>query len=1018
MPLCSCRHTSLRSSLLGAGLRLARLHRPRLLPPGVGSPARPGRSLNSCYTLLRACALFVAAVIAFAVSPAVEKGPFVGALLLGGFFGSVTYATYDLTSLATVRGCPALVAAVDITLDCILTSVERRWVTSSPHAAEVEPSTPGSIAAFIDLVRLRNSPAPDRVGTWEVPCFPRETPSTLLYDANGASNRIAPIDVRQGSRTCAFSHLLLEALAMLTSILSDLRFALRSMARRPLLSLILILILGVGLGANVAMFSVVDSVLLEPLPYPDADRLVWMWSRTPSGQNNTVAALDYMDYRERNTTLESLAAYSTWPERYVITGGDEPEVLVGAAASSNLFRTLGVEPVIGRGLLPEDEDPTSGNPVVLGYGLWQRRFGGDPGILGQTISLEGDVYEVVGVMPAGFAFPSWAELWRPMRMNERLAQGRGNNNFLVLGRLRSGVTIEQAESELISIATGIAEEFPDFKQDWSVALVPLRDVFVGSVRGVLWILLGAVALVLLVACANVAALLLARATAREGEVAVRLALGASRRRVVRQLLTESVVTAFVGGVLGLGVAYGAIEGLPTIGGESLALLAGVDLDGTALVFMLVVTLATGLLFGLVPAIRAPQLQLVDALKEGHRGMRGSGGLRLQSGLVVGQVALSLVLLISSGLLIRSFLRLQQEELGFRPRGVLTARIRLPAAEYGGDRHPNIFYEAALERVLALPGVEAAGFVTALPVIGGFGPWNFIHAEGRPAATPAERRGATRRVVTPGYFEAMGIPLMRGRTFARSDVSDAPAIAVISQSLAREFFPGEDPVGRSIVLPGWDPPVYLEIVGVVDDVRLGPLEYDTRPTMYWPMTQNGRLSTYMVVRTPGDPAALVPALRAAIRDVDPDVPVSNLRPMSDVVSSSLAQNRFRTLLLGAFAGVALLLAALGLYGVLAQLVGRRTHELGVRIALGADRASVLVWVLRYGMRLTVFGVILGLVGAAATTRVVRGVLFGIEPLDPVTFAGTTIVLLLVAVAAAIVPGWRATRVDPVESLRSE
>ncbi len=805
---------------------------------------------------------------------------------------------------------------------------------------------------------------------------------------------------------------------MLTSVVSDLRFALRAVVRRPLLSLILVLILGIGLGANAAMFSVVDTVLLEPLPYPQADRLVWMWSRTPSGENNTVAAVDYVDYRERNTTLEYLAAYSTWPERYVITGGDEPEVLVGAAASSNLFRTLGVEPIVGRGLLPDDEDPTLGNPIVLGYGLWQRRFGGDAGVLGQTVSLEGNIYEVVGVMPAGFAFPSWAELWRPMRMNEPVAQGRGNNNFRVLGRLRPGITIEQAESELISIATGIAEEFPDYKQDWSVSLIPLRDIFVGGVRGVLWILLGAVALVLLIACANVAALLLARATAREGEVAVRQALGASRGRVARQLLTESVVTALFGGALGLAVAYGAIEGLPRIGGESLSLLAGVDLDGTALAFTLIISMATGILFGLAPAIRAPQLQLVDALKEGHRGMRGTGGLRLQSGLVIGQVALSLVLLVSSGLLIRSFLKLQEEEIGFQPRGVLTAQLRLPQAVYGVDRHPNLFYEAALERVRALPGVEAAGVITALPVIGGFGPWNYVHAEGRPAATPAERRGAIRRVVTPGYFEAMGIPLIRGRTFGSSDIADSPNVAVISRSLADEFFPGEDPVGRSIVLPGWDPPVYLEVVGVVGDVRPGSLEREMEPTMYWPMAQNGRLSTYMVVRSSGEPAALVPTLRAAIREVDPNVPVSNLRPMSGVVSSSLAQNRFRTLLLGAFAGVAMLLAALGLYGVLAQLVGRRTHELGVRIALGANRARVLGWVLRYGLRLAVIGIILGLAGAAATTRVVRGVLFGIEPLDPITFAGTTIVLMLVALAAALLPAWRATRVDPVESLRSE
>ncbi|KPK81250.1 MAG: hypothetical protein AMS25_07210 [Gemmatimonas sp. SM23_52] len=806
---------------------------------------------------------------------------------------------------------------------------------------------------------------------------------------------------------------------MIASLLTDVRYALRSLARRPLFSLILVLILGIGLGANAAMFSVVDSVLLEPLPYPEAGRLVWMWSMTPERRRNTVAALDYMDYRERNTTLEQLAAYSTWPERYVITGGDEPEVLVGAAASWNLFRTLGIEPDVGRGFLPEDEDPTSGNPVVLGYALWQRRFGGDPEILGQTVSLEGDAYEVVGVMPASFvAFPAWAELWRPMRMNERLAQGRGNNNFLVIGRLKPGVRLERAEGELITIAAGIAEAYPDNKQGWSASLQPMKDVFVGDLRGVLWILLGAVGLVLLIACANVAALLLARAMNRQGEVAVRVALGASRGRVARQMLTESVVTALFGGALGLAVAYGALRALASLGGGSLPVQTGIALDGTALLFTLIVSVATGLLFGLAPAIRAPNLQVVEALKEGHRGLRGAGGLRLQRGLVVGQVALSLVLLIGSGLLMRSFLVIQQQELGFQPRSVLTAQLRLPSAAYGPERHPNLFYEAALERVRALPGVEGAGIVTVLPVIGGFGPWNYVHAEGRPAARPADRRGATRRIVSPGYFEAMGIPLLRGRLIDATDVADAPPVAVISQRLADEFFPGEDPVGRSIVLPNWDPPVYLEVVGVVGDVPLGSLRRETGPTMYWPLAQNGRLSVTLVARTAGDPASLAPTLRAAIREVDGNVPLSRLQPMGAILSASLAQDRFRTLLLGTFAGVALLLAALGLYGVLAQLVGRRTHELGVRIALGAERSNILGWVLGHGMKLTALGLLVGLVGGALVARAARGMLFGVEPLDPITFAGTAILLTLVALAAALLPAWRATRVDPVESLRSE
>jgi predicted permease len=804
---------------------------------------------------------------------------------------------------------------------------------------------------------------------------------------------------------------------MLASVVSDLRYALRSLARRPLFSLILVSILGIGLGANAAMFSVVDSVLLEPLPYPEADRLVWMWSMTPTGNVNTVAAEDYIDYRERNTTLANLAAYSTWPEQYVTTGGDEPEVLVGAAASWNLFRTLGVEPAIGRGFLPEDEEPASGNPVVLGHGVWQRRFGGDPEILGQMVYLEGDAYEVVGVMPASFGFPSWAELWRPLRMNEGLAQGRGNNNFLSLGRLKAGVTIEQADAELVTIAAGIAEEFPEDKLNWSVSLVPLDDIVIGGVRGVLWILLGAVGLVLLIACANVAALLLARAAGRQGEVAVRVALGASQGRVARQMLTESVVTALFGGALGLALAFGALKALASLGGGSLPRLSYIEMDATALIFTLFAALATGFLFGLAPAIRAPRLELVDALKEGHRGMRGAGGLRLQNGLVIGQVALSLVLLVGSGLLIRSFLRIQQQELGFQPRGVLTAELRLPQVAYGEDRHPNLFYDAALERVRALPGVEEAGVITRLPVVGGFGPYNWVHADGQPPATQADRQTAVRRVASPGYFKAMGIPLLRGRTIQRSDVTDAPNVAVISRTMADEFFPGEDPIGRSIVFP-FDPPLYFEIVGVVGDVRLGSLQFDTRPTIYWALSQRARLTTRLVVRTAGDPSALAPTLRAAIREVDPNVPVMDLYPMSAIVSSSLAQNRFRTLLLGAFAGVAMLLAALGLYGVLAQLVGRRPHELGVRIALGADRANILGWVIRYGMKLTLAGLLLGLAGAAYSVRFARGMLYGIEPLDPLTFAGTAIVLALVALAAALLPAWRATRVDPVESLRAE
>jgi putative ABC transport system permease protein len=604
-----------------------------------------------------------------------------------------------------------------------------------------------------------------------------------------------------------------------------------------------------------------------------------------------------------------------------------------------------------------------------------------------------------------------------MRMSEPQSQGRANNNFRVFGRMKPGVAIDAANAEFVNMAAGIAEEFPEDKMDWSARLVPLQNVLVGGVRGVLWVLLGAVGLVLLIACANVAALLLARAAARQGEVAVRVAMGASRGRIGRQMLTESVVIALFGGALGLGVAYWALKALASFAAGSLPGQTTIELDGTALIFTLIVSVATGILFGLAPAIRAPKLRVVEALKEGHRGMRGAGGLGMQRQLVIGQVALSLILLITSGLLMKSFMRLQQEEMGFQPQGVLTATVRLPQITYGEERHPYQFYQAALERVSALPGVEAAGVITALPVVGGFGPWNYAHAEGRPPATQADRKGVVRRVASPDYFAAMGIPLMRGRTFRDSDAADAPRVAIISRGMAEEFFPGEDPIGRSVVYP-WDPDVYFEVVGIVGDVRLGPLQMDTRPTIYWSATQNGRLSSRIVLRTSGEPLALASALRAAIGAVDPNVPVSSIQPMTAVVSSSLAQNRFRTTLLGAFAVVAVLLAALGLYGVLAQMVGRRTHELGVRIALGADRSNILAWVIRHGLKLAGIGLVFGLVGAALVTQAVRGMLFGVQPIDASTYGITVIVLGLVALAAALIPAWRATRVDPVECLRSE
>jgi putative ABC transport system permease protein len=484
------------------------------------------------------------------------------------------------------------------------------------------------------------------------------------------------------------------------------------------------------------------------------------------------------------------------------------------------------------------------------------------------------------------------------------------------------------------------------------------------------------------------------------------------------VLTESLVLAVVGAALGLVVAFGALKGLSASGGSALPRLAEVEMDGTALVFTFGLAILTGLLFGLAPAIRAPSLALAEAIKGGQGGSRKPGGLGLQSGLVVGQVALSMVLLVGAGLLIRSFVEMQRVEMGFEARGVLTASLQLPGDAFGPDRPPNEFYEVALDRVRAVPGVEDAGIITRLPIVGGAGPWNYVHAENRPAATPADRKGATRRVVSPGYFEALGIELVSGRTFDAGDAQDGSSVVVISRALQEEFFAGEDPVGRSLVLSGWDPPVHLEIVGVVGDARMGSLDSDAGQVMYWPLAQNDRLSVSIAVRTQGDPTAIAPLLREALQETDPNVSVSDVQPMSEIVSASFAQSRFRTVLLGMFAGLAVLLASLGLYGVLAQLVGGRTRELGVRIAVGARTSDILGLVMKSGVRLAVIGIGIGLLGGSAAAYVASSLLFNVKPMDPATYAATGLTLLVVALAASAIPAWNASRVDPVNSLRAE
>ncbi|MEJ2186544.1 MAG: ABC transporter permease [Gemmatimonadota bacterium] len=793
------------------------------------------------------------------------------------------------------------------------------------------------------------------------------------------------------------------------ALLSDLRYAIRGLFRRPVFSLVLVSTLAVGIGANAAMFTVVNGVLLEPLPYPHANQLMWVWSLTPGGQRNTTSALDYLDYRKADAFTD-LAVVGVFPRDLVVTGGDGPEVVVGRQASWNLFRMLGVKPALGRTFVAADE-ADGATPIVLSYALWQRHWGGAPSVVGRSVTLDGAPYEVVGVMPADFRPPRPAELWIPMRLSYGSAQGRANRNYNVLGRLRDGVTPDAAQAELQSIAAGLAETYPGADDGWGVRVQHMHDVYVGSLRGTLWLLMGAVGLVLLVTCANLAAMVLARSTGRRGEVAVRRALGASQAGVARLLLIESIVVALAGGALGLWLAQGLVAGLGAVGAGALPRLASIQLNGIVLLFTGIVSVVTGLLFGLAPALRSPGDDLVAGLREAARSTTGGG---LQSALVVGQVALSVVLLVGAGLLLRSFTEVRRVDLGFRPAGVLTAQVRLPSSSYGPQRPPSLFWNEALARINALPGVTGAGTVDYLPTTAGGGPFNEVWPADQPAPPPSEQKGAVRRIVSPGYFAAVGIPLLRGRDFAVTDTRQSAPVAIVSRRFADDIFGGADPVGRALFV--WDQP--WQIIGLVDDVKLGSLESEARATFYLPMLQVEPTRATLVVHTTGKPAALAPALRNAVGQVDPDAPLSDVASMDAVVAGALDSNRFRTILLGSFAGVALLLAALGLYGVLAYFVGQRTHELGIRMALGAGRNRLLASVLRRGLALAGTGVALGLVGALLAGRLLRGLLFGVGTNDGTTLVVTCIVLAGVALAASFLPAWRATRIDPANCLRSE
>jgi len=800
------------------------------------------------------------------------------------------------------------------------------------------------------------------------------------------------------------------------TLLRDIRYGIRSLLKRPGFTAVALIALALGIGANTAIFSLVNAVLLKPLPFAEPDRLVWVFGNIRNAGNRaSVAPLDFLDYRKQNTTFEEFAAQFSFPLALNLTGNGEPERLTGAAVTGNYFQALGVKAAMGRTFQLENETPGRELVAVLSYGLWQKRFGGDPAIVNKTVTLDGKKVEVIGVMPQGFSFPNATELWMPINFDISPDMKQRKAHFMrPIGKLKPGVTLAQAQADTDMIARRLEEQYPDTNTGWNLRLVSLREQLVGNTRPTLLLLFGAVGFVLLIACANVANLLLVRAATREREIALRTALGAGRFRIVRQMITESVLLSLVGGTLGALLAIWGVDLLVTLSGDSIPSTANVRIDATVLAFTFLISLGTGVLFGLAPALRTMKLNLSESLKEGGRtGSEGGQRNRTRSALVVFESAVAVILLIGAGLLIRSLIQLQNTNPGFDAGNVLTMRVDLSRQKYDKPEKAANFFTQLETRVGGLAGVENVGFVSELPLSGQPNDMPFT-VEGRPPVAINDAFGADFRRVNQHYFSALRIPLMRGRTFTQQEVEQSAKVVVISELLASQVFPNEEPLGkRLIMVMGKEP---WEIIGIVGDIRHRALASQPLAAMYMPTYQIG--GTNLVIRTKGDPSNLAAAVRREVQAIDPDQPVAAVKTMDQWLETSVAEPRYRTTLLALFAGLALVLASTGIYGVMSYSVAQRTHEIGVRMALGAGRFDVLRLVVGQGMLLVVLGVGLGLAGAFALTRVMATLLFGVTAKDPVTFVAVATLLTLVAFVACYIPARRATKVDPLVALRYE
>jgi putative ABC transport system permease protein len=804
----------------------------------------------------------------------------------------------------------------------------------------------------------------------------------------------------------------------------DVRYGARAMRANPGFTAVAVVALALGVGANTAIFSVVNAVLLRPLQYPNAERVVAIQELNPEGRRVQVTPANFLDWREQATAFERMAAIFTRPANLAV--GDEAERVDFAMTSAAFFDVFGVRPRAGRFFLPEEEKAGHAPVVVLSHALWQRRFGADSSIIGQSVTLDGRAYEVVGVAPEGFSYPDRTEAWVPpfarvptVSEQQDVERARGFGFLSAVALLKPGETLEHARAEMEAITARLRAQYPESNSKRFNRVVTLHEHLVGESGRALLLLLGAVALVLLIACANVANLLLARAAGRQKEMAVRAALGATRLRLARQLLVESVLLALAGGAAGLLLGWWGVDLLKGLLPAEFPRVADIGVDPRVLGFTLLVSCATGVAFGLAPALQFTRPDLHGALKEGARGSTGGArGGRLRNMLIVSEVALSLVLLVGAGLLFRSFLSLRAVELGFRPQSLLTFRLSPSGERFQTDAQYSAFFRDVAERVEAVPGVEAVGVINTLPLVKG--PTAGFQVEGRPPLRRDQWPSINYRSVSPDYFRAAGIAVVKGRVPDARDTDAAPLVLAVNQALARRDFPSEDPVGKRISY-GIGPdgkPIWKEIVGVVADVRSEEPGREAAPEIYVSYLQDPFAGMSYVVRSTAEPESLVPAVREAVRAVDRAQPVAEVRTMEQLVGESVAQPRFTSLILGLFACMALLLAAAGIYGVMSYAVTQRTHEIGIRIALGAQRRDVLRMVVGRGMALALAGVGLGLLTALALTRLMAGLLYGVTATDPLTFAGVALLLGAVALLASYIPARRATKVDPMIALRYE